>query len=81
MFQEQFEKIKIILIIKTSNLIKLLVSIISHYSQRFSGIFIVKTTFEEFAENCEQIHRKLEIQYNDENEKIDSNIDLLANFF
>ena len=50
---------------------------ISDYSQilfcRFSGIFIEKTTFEEFVEICE------EIQYNDEN-KI-SNIDLLTNFF
>ena len=37
-----------------------------------------KTTFEEFVEICEQIHRNEEIQYNDENEIIDSNIDLLT---
>ena len=30
---------------------------------------------------CEQIHRKLEIHYNDENEIIDFNIDLLTNFY
>ena len=52
-----------------------IVFIISHYSQRFSGTFIEKTTFEEFPEICEQIQRKKEIQYNDENEIIDYNID------
>ena len=36
-----------------SNLIQLLVSTISHYSQRLSGIFIEKTTFEKFLEICE----------------------------
>ena len=51
-------KIKLTLIIEISNLIQLLVSTISHYSQRLSGIFIEKTTFEEFVEICEQIHRK-----------------------
>ena len=48
---------------------------------RYFRILIEKTTFEEFVEICEQIHRELEIQYNDENEIIDSSIDLLTNFF
>ena len=47
---------------KISNLIQLSVFIIFLWSQRifcrFSGIFIWKTTFEEFEEICEQIHRK-----------------------
>ena len=38
-------------------------------------------TFEEFEEICEYIQRKLEIQYNNENEKIDFSIGLLTNFF
>ena len=66
---------------KISSLIQSLVSLISHYSLRFSGTFIEKTTFEEFVEICEQIQRKKEIQYNDENEIIDYNMDLLTNFF
>ena len=33
---------------------------------RFPGIFIEKTTFEEFEEICEQIHKEYEIQYNNE---------------
>ena len=37
-------------------------------------------TFEEFEEICEQIHKEKEIQYNDEKEIIDSNIDLLRKF-
>ena len=37
-----------------------------------------KTTFKEFVEICEKFHRKEEIQYNNENEIIDSNIDLLT---
>ena len=41
----------------------------------FLGFF--EKTFKEFVEICVQI----EIQYNDENEIIDSNIDLLSNFF
>ena len=44
--------------VDVQNLIQILVSIISYYSQRFSGIFIEKTTFEEFVEICKQIHRK-----------------------
>jgi len=48
---------------------------------RFSVIFNEKTTFEEFVEICEQIHRELEFQYNDENKIVDSNIDLFTNFF
>ena len=47
---------------------------------RFPGIFIEKTTFEEFEEICEQIHKEYENQYNDEKQTIDSNIDLLINF-
>ena len=42
------------------NLIQLLVSKVPHYSQRFSGIFIEKTTFEEFVKIYEQIHRNKE---------------------
>ena len=42
--------------------------------------FFEKTTFGEFVEICEQNHRKQEIQY-DENEIIDSSIDLLTNVF
>jgi len=37
---------------------------------------IEKTTFEEFEEICEQIHKEYEIQYNDEKEILNSNIDL-----
>ena len=52
-----------------------------HYSLnifcRFSGIFIEKTTFEEFVEICEEIRKEEEIQYNNEKEIIDFNIDLL----
>ena len=48
---------------------------------QISGIFIKKTTFEEFTEICEKIHRKEEFQFNDENEINDSNFDLLTNFF
>ena len=47
----------------------------------FSEIFIEKTTFEEFVKICEQIPGKQETQYNDENEIIDSNSDILTNFF
>ena len=55
-----------------------------HYSQtfrRFPGIFIEKTTLEEFSEIWEQIRKGYEIQYNDENEIIDTNIDSLTNFY
>ena len=38
-----------------------LVSVISHYSQRFFGTFIEKTTFEEIVEICEQISKEWEI--------------------
>ena len=45
---------------KISNLIQLLDSEISHYSQRFFAdfleFFFEKTTFEEFVEICEHIH-------------------------
>ena len=47
---------------------------------KFSEIFIEMMTFEEFEEICEQIHKEKEIQYNDEKEIIDSNIDLLRKF-
>ena len=53
-----WENKKLILSSKISNLIQLLVSIISLYSQRFIEFFIKKTTFKEFEEICEQIHRK-----------------------
>ena len=53
----KLRKLKLTVIIEKSNLIQLLISKISHYSQRFSGIFIKKTTFEEFVEICEQIHK------------------------
>ena len=46
---------------------------------QFPGIVIEKTTFEEFEEICEQIHKKYEIQFNDEKEIIESNIDLWIN--
>ena len=39
----------------------------------FPGIFIKNTTFEEFEEFSKQIHKGLEIHYNDEKEIIDSN--------
>ena len=63
---EQVEKIKINSYHrKISSFIQLLVSVISHYSQRFAAdflqiflIFIEKTTFEELNEIYEQIHRK-----------------------
>ena len=44
-------------------------------------MFIEKTTFEEFKEICKQICKEYEIQYYDEMEMIDFNIDLLTNFF
>ena len=34
--------------------------------------------FEEFKEVCEQIHKELENQYNDEKETIASNIDVFT---
>jgi len=52
-------------------------SLITKIFCRFSGIFIKKTTFEEFEEICEQIHREQEIQYNDEK----GNNSNLTNFF
>ena len=54
----------------------------SHSSQTFSVDFLrflLKPTFEEFEEICEQICKEKEIQYNDETKMIDSNIDLLTN--
>jgi len=49
--------------------------------RRFPGIFIEKTKFIEFEEIWEQILKEYEIQYNDENEIIDTNIDSLTNFY
>ena len=66
---------------KISNLIQLLVSVISCSLQTFSGIFIEKTTFGVFVEICEQIRKEKEIQYNDEKEMIESNINLMTNFY
>ena len=67
------------------NLIQLFVSLMFHCSQnvfcRFPGILIEKTTFEEQKEIYEQILKELEIHYNHEKEIIDSNIDLLTNFY
>ena len=67
-----------------TNLIQLLVSVMSHCSQTFSVDFLrflLKPTFEEFEEICEQICKEKEIQYNDETKMIDSNIDLLTNSY
>ena len=49
--------------------------------RRFPGIFIEKRKFIEFEEIYEQILKEYEIQYNDENEIIDTNIDSLTNFY
>ena len=47
------------------DLIQILVSVLSHYSQTFfcgfPGIFIEKTTFEEFEDICEQIYKEFKI--------------------
>ena len=40
--------------------------------RRFPGIFIEKTTFEEFVEICEEIRKEEEIQYTNKKEIIDS---------
>ena len=48
---------------------------------RFPRIFNEMTTFKEFEEICEQIHKEWENQYSDKKEIIDSNIDLLTNFY
>ena len=39
-------------------------------SKKF-GFFIEKTTFRKLKEICEQIHKELEVQYNDKKEKSD----------
>ena len=61
MFRNILRKLKLILSSKISNLVQLLVSIISVFwflniykeFRRFSRIIIEKTTFEEFEEICE----------------------------
>ena len=53
----------------------------SHCSQPFSADFLefIENTCDEFEEICHQILNK-KIQFNDENEIIDSNFDLLRKF-
>jgi len=47
---------------------------------RFSGLFIEKTTLEEFEEICEQIHKELRIQYNDVLDLIKSHTQIQLRF-
>ena len=72
------------MLLKISNLIQFLASVLPHCSVTFSvdflGFFIKNTTFWEFEVTWKQIHKEKETQYNDEKEIIDSNIDLLKKF-
>ena len=66
-----------------SNLLQLLVSVMSHCSNnfcRFPGILTKRRHLKNLDEICKQIHKEYEIQYNDKKEIIDSNIDLLRKF-
>ena len=60
--QEQDEKIKITIIIESKLSYSVLgfcnVSLFTNIFWRFPGIFIEKTTFEEYDEICEQIHKE-----------------------
>jgi len=60
--KEQVETIKITLIFENKSFYSIIsfynLSLFTTVSCRFSGIYIEKTTFEEFVEICEQIHRK-----------------------
>ena len=66
-----------------SNLLQLLVSVMSHCSNnfcRFPGIFTKRIHLKNLKEICEQNHEEYDIQYNDEKEIIDSNINFLRKF-
>ena len=49
--------------------------------RRFLGIFIEKTTFEDFDEIYEQISEEQVIQNNDDKEIIDSTFEFFTNFW
>ena len=66
-----------------SNLLQLLVSAMSHCSNnfcRFPGIFTKRIYLKNLEEICKQIHKEYDIQYNDEKEIIDSNINFFRKF-
>ena len=74
-------KLKLILSSKISNLVQLLVSILLLFTKIFAD-FLELLLKRRHLKNLKKSANKLkEIQHNDENEIIDSSIDLLTNFF